>query len=407
MKRRITLTLLGLMLCASCFLFTIRSQAQTKGNYQTKSLESEAKSISRANLTKAQAVNTPIEYDTVLVFDDAILCDFEKEKTVGASSVLRTTIPYEGMYGTKGRIDGASLILSYYTHSNKASKTATLSLYRYKAKKPIFVFECDENDAYAINLLKLDAGLYFIYASVEYDGQSDRTVQALYVDEEESFLCTVFYGDEALFKRERKLWADNLNAVKPEDCLDLTQITYPTSGANGHVVQVDLWIDKGNELVNDVWSDEFKVYAFSYWIAKNIAYDYYKAYVSGISRQKELSTESYDAYSDASTFAYYTGVGVCWDYANILAIMCRSHGIACTTVDVPGHTYNAVYLRGHWVLIDITRFYGKLCEEADTTKLKEMPIDFQRMTNGYGNYAAVGEIESIGKQLWTFENATK
>jgi len=360
------------------------------------------------NATNVKTTNT-INFDTVLEYNDyTTIYDFEKSRRVGATNINNATVDYEGLYGLSATIDGDDLAYHYYRHINKISKTATVILHKYGTPNEYIskVNNVDANDIH-YDISSLDNGLYVLSAKAIYDDNTSNIVNMfVYVNGTNSYLCRVYNGDAKYLESYRTYWFNTINTIDPKDCLSVDEMTYPTSGANGHVNHVNLWVEKGNELIRDDWSDETKVFSFVNYIYRNIAYDRYKVSVLGHSRAREASTSTYDGYSDDKNFAYYTGVGVCWDYTNILAIMCRSHGIPCTSVDTPTHTYNAVYLNGHWVLIDITMFYTKACNNRDTSVLNDTTIDFQKVTNGYGNYLKTDNITSIGKQIWTYKNAT-
>ena len=93
-------------------------------------------------------------------------------------------------------------------------------------------------------------------------------------------------------------------------------------------------------------SDEEKAHAIHDWIALNIEYD-----------------DDYDA-----MYQFYdekrlleTRIGLCFDYANLYASMCRSQNIPCYIVDGykrtdPSalHTRNRVFFNGTWWNVDVT-----------------------------------------------------
>lgn len=359
------------------------------------------------NATNVKATKT-INFDTVLEYNDyTTIYDFEKSRRVGATNVLGTTIDYEGLYGLSATINGNDLSYHYYCHTKKADKSATVILHKYGTPDE-YISKVDDVGANDIHydISSLDNSLYVVSARLKCDGQNNTVNMFMYVNGTDSYLCRVYNNDAKHLESYRTYWFNTINTIDPKDCLSVDEMTYPTSGANGHVNHVNLWVEKGKTLIKDDWSDEAKVFSFVNYIYRNIAYDKYKVNVLGHSRAREASTSTYDGYSDDKNFAYYTGVGVCWDYTNILAIMCRSNGIPCTSVDTPTHTYNAVYLNGHWVLIDITMFYAKCCDNRDTSMIGNTSISFQKLTNGYSNYTKTDAISSIGKQIWTYKNAT-
>jgi len=348
-----------------------------------------------------------ITFDTVMEVDGVVIYDFEKDKSVGATTVPDVTINFEGYYGTTAHINKNNLSYHYYNYTDTASNTANVEIYKQGSKHPVLKVKNVGEEEHKLDLTKLSDGLYYILAKVIDDKQDNTTKQFFYVNGSDSYLCSVggrIYDDVAGITRGKNNMANALKDINLEDCLDLSKLTYPTSGANGHVNHTKLWSEKGRSLVEEEWSDERKVFTFTQWLVKNIAYDHYKAYNG--TRARLVSTDSYDGYADDKNFAYYNGVGVCWDYTNILNIMCRAQGIPATSLDTDNHTYSVVYIAGHWVPIDIVMFYAKECSGKDTSKISERSLRDQRFTNGYGTYSMVGMPKSVGKQMWTYENAT-
>ena len=72
-----------------------------------------------------------------------------------------------------------------------------------------------------------------------------------------------------------------------------------------------------DELCADVETDEEKVMIFYHWITENIEYDY----------EYDMAYQHFDV---ARTLE--TKKGVCFDYANLFAVFCRSQNIKCYVV---------------------------------------------------------------------------
>lgn len=185
----------------------------------------------------------------------------------------------------------------------------------------------------------------------------------------------------------------------PEDYISNKDVTYPTSGTRGACNHVKEWEAVAESIVgeHDDWSDEMKVYAFVDYLAKNIAYDDYK-----LAHRRSRAAENHD-YTNDENFTLKNNVGVCWDYTNILAIMCRHYEIPCTSVDVgEGHTFNAVYLNNRWTGIDITitKLVRYRCDTKDTSKEKWHKTGSAGYSN-YGMYSA--QITGHDGNIWTME----
>ena len=140
-------------------------------------------------------------------------------------------------------------------------------------------------------------------------------------------------------------------------------ITYPTSGTDGNCNHVQEWCDISDEIIiDDNWSDEAKVFAFVLYLSRNYAYDDWRVSYNNNKSRATLAGR----WDDASLWTLENRVGTCWDMANIMTIMCRHHGIPCTSVENNHHTVNAVWLRGEWVAIDVSSLLQHHCYTEDT-----------------------------------------
>ena len=349
-----------------------------------------------------------INYDTIIPYQTNVtLYDFKKSGNVGMTNINNDVINYEGYAGTRMSIKEQMVNFGYYTHTKNIASDANCKIYKYGDTKNTYLnVKIIKDKTYSVDISKYADGLYVLETTYVYSKSTMSSKHYFYIRNKDAYMCSVHIGDANTFKANRDAFFDAIKDVNPKDCLDITEMTYPTSGSNGRVVHVDLWKKVGKELINDDWTDEAKVFTFATHIAQNIAYDEYKAHVIKYSRARVNSTDTHDGYTDDNNFAYYNRVGVCWDYANILTIMCRSNGIPCTSIEVPGHTYNAVYLNGHWMQIDITRFYWYQVNGKDVSIRVPQPDVARKTTNAYGTYVDTLNIVSVGKQIWTYENAT-
>ncbi len=114
--------------------------------------------------------------------------------------------------------------------------------------------------------------------------------------------------------------------------------------------QATLWDTKTTEIADEICADcntdEEKVKAIYEWMIHNFEYDYeYNPVIQYFNIHKTLRTHK----------------GVCYDFAHLLASICRSHNIPCYVVDGDKrenvqyhHTWNRVYFNGSWWNIDVT-----------------------------------------------------
>ena len=111
-----------------------------------------------------------------------------------------------------------------------------------------------------------------------------------------------------------------------------------------------LWDTQTEELADEICSgcdtDEEKVKAIYQWIIQNFEYDYdYRAFIQYFDIRRTLRTHK----------------GVCYDFSNLFAALCRSQNIPCYVVDgtpydhsTGNHTWNRVYYNNSWWDLDVT-----------------------------------------------------
>ena len=111
-----------------------------------------------------------------------------------------------------------------------------------------------------------------------------------------------------------------------------------------------LWDTQTEELVDEICAesdtDAEKVQAIYNWMIANFEYDYdHQTLLQYFDVRRTLSTRK----------------GVCYDFANLFAALCRSHNIPCYVVDgtpynraTEDHTWNRVYYDGLWWDLDVT-----------------------------------------------------
>ena len=111
-----------------------------------------------------------------------------------------------------------------------------------------------------------------------------------------------------------------------------------------------LWDTQTEELADKICvgcnTDAEKVQAIYSWIIHNCEYDYdYYAFVQYFNVRRTLCTRK----------------GVCYDFSNLFAALCRSQNIPCYVVDgkpydhsLAAHTWNRVHYDSTWWDVDIT-----------------------------------------------------
>ena len=111
-----------------------------------------------------------------------------------------------------------------------------------------------------------------------------------------------------------------------------------------------LWDTQTEELADEICADSDtdaeKVQVIYNWMIANFEYDYnYKVLLQYFDVRRTLSTRK----------------GVCYDFANLFAVLCRSQSIPCYVVDgtpydrsTASHTWNRVYYDDFWWDVDVT-----------------------------------------------------
>ncbi len=135
-----------------------------------------------------------------------------------------------------------------------------------------------------------------------------------------------------------------------------------------------LWDTQTEELANEICADSDtdaeKVQAIYNWMIANFEYDYdYQALLQYFNVRRTLSTHK----------------GVCYDFANLFAALCRSQNIPCYVVDgtpydrsTEDHSWNRVYYDGCWWDLDVTN-------DITSTANGKILYGFRELTSAYAS----------------------
>ena len=188
--------------------------------------------------------------------------------------------------------------------------------------------------------------------------------------------------------------------ITEKDCVSTDPIYYPIVPVNkGEVTDTAYWVAKSSELVEDDWTDAHKIMTFYNYVIDNFAYDDWVVAQNGEARCFE--------YADF-TGKYYisnTNVGVCEDFSQVIAIMCRAQGIPSLVVRNKTHAVTVVYIEDYsrWFLIDSTDDIENDAYQEDytvwvkTDKVRYKSFGYTTATNfngiAIGNHA---DMEKFG-----------
>ena len=313
--------------------------------------------------------------DNIVKIGSYTLYSFTQRHSEGYCTETSSVMHIEADYGVTLTADKMLIYANAYDHTGKklTVKSASLSGVTKAASaladKKLTI---KMNKKTKIDTKNLKVGLYKI-TTVFSNKKSIDTY--FYVNKTAACPCVyeeVSYED--VYNRRKALKKAENTAAKKKDSggfakdgsksLALDQFYFPNAtfgNPTKYRCDTQRWIDKSNELVKNSWSDEYKAYVMLNWLRNNIAYDVY------IEDRDARSYEAEDWSGKYSTWDLKTGV--CCDFSNIYAIMCRAQGIPCTTVgcESQNHVWNLVMINGRWIEADITTYARYETPEKDAT----------------------------------------
>lgn len=291
-----------------------------------------------------------ISVNSILTYEDGAIWNFADCTAVGAGVNSDIAVPSEADYG--------------FIVTVLDSNSVTITAYN--------------NSAEYITPIKVTAELST--GNLEITESHDVYTIAGYDD------CTNGFGTVAVsfsngrtlvagvFKENGRLYAVNINSNKTiatnavdrrlvlaklmqdagiteKDCVSTDPIYYPIVPVNkGEATDTAYWVQKSSELVEDDWTDAHKIMTFYNYIIDNFAYD------DWIIAQNDKARCFY--YNDFSGRRYIssTNVGVCEDFSQVIAIMCRAQGIPALVLHNKTHAVTVAYIEDYsrWFLIDST-----------------------------------------------------
>ena len=144
-----------------------------------------------------------------------------------------------------------------------------------------------------------------------------------------------------------------------------------------------LWDTQTEELADEICAgcetDKEKVQAIYQWIMHNFEYNYdYYAFIQYFNVRQTLRTHK----------------GVCYDFSNLFAALCRSQNIPCYVVDgtpydrsLAAHTWNRVYYNNFWWDVDVTN-------DITANEHSQTPYGFRKLEISYSqdDYYQISKI---------------
>ena len=317
------------------------------------------------------------------------LFNFKTSMSVGYSlNDTDNQLPVEADYGIRGEFDGSIAIVRTYDHTNRGlfvTKSYIEGLDESVDKKISYSFS---ETPKLCEMKNLPNGLYRI--SVTFSNYSTCELYYLVNGDEYQFCQMVMAGTSTIdpahnindIRKRRTHLSKLLNEwnVTPENSLDVSIIKYPQKDffMNGRQVwrcDTEKWADLSDEIVNPSWSDERKAFAICDWLSQNIAYDKYVSDVLNEDRS-QTAVDFMGKYS-----VWNLRAGVCRDFGQIFAIMCRRQGIPAEVIGNENHLWNIVYLNGKWLEVDLCISVSEYVKTADTTVHTNANHNYSGMLN--------------------------
>ncbi len=346
-------------------------------------------------ITNRSVITYPYGVNVFKTSKNLVLYDFSDKKDAGASRD-GTIHPIRMHYGITASLSGNKISFATYNDYPDVCKVSVTAIDVISDTKTVSVKVSDKT--MTLDTTGYANGVYAIRAT--FSGGKNISL-LFYVNGGKTYLCsgeTMTDSELTAFETRRNA-VDTLLAKKnltPDNCIDTSNLSYPHCDKYGNNSDTQEWMGLSFDITKPEWSDARKMFAIHEWMSENLAYDHYRANVLGMPR-----AFYYDDFS--GTYDTWTNkAGVCHDFANIFATMCRAQGIPCNTLDNYGHTWNLAYVNGSWVEIDMTYDISNDVNGEDTTKWETAATPY-----GYRGYADEcvkgGEILAINDCLWDYD----
>ncbi|MCR5746799.1 MAG: hypothetical protein K6G03_03755 [Lachnospiraceae bacterium] len=364
----------------------VLTSSETGSDYMTLS-----NCIPKDNLTAAtNNIAIVLPQDTCNATGDLGAFDETDVRTFGIASNDQR-IDFEGRGGMTLRA-GAAITCKFYSHSSKLLPDGVVTLkcvslpwkQREAEGEGTVVLQSFEYDkSYSIPTAELADGTYSIRCHFKEDGVASGILcEGFFVKRGKTFkVCRVAEGSDEEVAESWNSFCEFMSKTKPENNLRVDNLSYPSDYHSDYNAADDIIKTCDEKIIKHKdWSDELKVYAIIEWMRKNYAYDdWYANQVDG-----KHKFRNGDDWTNPNCFITRTNVGVCYDFANILVIMCRHLGIPACTINNDRHIWCGVYLNGSWVSIDPTKMMDYHCLYED-----ENPAQWIKVVGNYQHYGAV------------------
>lgn len=308
-----------------------------------------------------------ITVNTMLNYNDKVICNFNNTVAVGvdgSTGVMTTTESQTGFILSV--IDDDSVKVTFYNNGTEYAKPIKLSA---ELSTSNFVDDSGKTE-YIINGYSTCSNGFGV---VEMSLSNGWAIQAGILKEDgHLYAANLCNPKKAQHIVDFRIQMDSIlaaNGMTPDNCRYYDPIYYPIVPTNASErTDTAYWVNKSNEIAESDWTDAHKTQAFYDYILDNMAYDYW------VLQKGSHSRTFYNKDYTGTYFTSVTNVGVCEDFANIIAIMCRAQGIPAVKVHISSHAWAYVYIEdyGRWISVDPTRDIVYGCYSEDTSKWTEV-----------------------------------
>ncbi|MGN0412438.1 MAG: transglutaminase domain-containing protein [Lachnospiraceae bacterium] len=372
-KKNKTILLIGFILLICAFIRFVDVKESVSGETktaQTKSSETMPETVQETKLPAEmdEPANTiehvtmdatwheltklhdDLNVNSALKFEDRLIWNFSDCTAVGQSATEDVTTATEADYGFILRvIDNDTVIVDPYDNSETGivpvRVTAEVASGDYVNTETLDTYEITGyNDcANGLGLVKVTFSDDIILTAGVFK-ENDR-LYAVNINKDTGKATRIINCRLAFESLMNKVGITEADAVYTDP------IYYPIVPVNpGEVTDTAYWVNESSNIVESDWSDAHKVMAFYNYIIDNFAYDDW-----ALSKGQHNRWFYYNDF----TGKYYTSkthVGVCEDFSQIFAILCRAQGIPALEIHNGKHAMAAAYVEdyGRWILVDTT-----------------------------------------------------
>lgn len=370
-----------------------------------------------------RVINKEIEESERTHYDRVGYYDESDERTYGYAGEGQS-IDFESFYGIKLSVNGNNIVCTPYSNIGGINiENISVNILAVNwVQKELASFPCNSLDT-AVTFNATDilddsnikeffrTGVYTVTADFVNSSNGAKTTVTGYLhDADDGFKCCRVQDidQESLDEKEAELNAIFAD-LNPDDWLDESALCYPitkykskdliTGEIEIHALYnmtyscVNEFQELSDEIVDDNWNDAVKTYAFTRYIVDHYAYDTYQ--VEKLHNERR-ACKANDV-DNPKYWSYESHIGMCQDFTNILVIMCRHHGIPCTSMLHTGHVIPVAYISNEWVPIDVNSMLPECTQKDMNPALWECP-EYVHWEDCFGTVWA-SKMNKIGRDI--------